>query len=132
MKASAFTLARLTRDLITIARTTRVIAITVTPTNIGGAAGTGGIIGTTTIGTTMRIDEPSAKSAGAVFLSNHDRRKDGLTDFRIYVVDDPVAFILAQNIRRSKGQQAMAVAKAMSIKYSQREMAEKASVSQAY
>jgi len=71
MKASAFTSARLTRDLITTAMTTRATDTTGTRTNIGGAAGTSGIIGTTTIripvGTTIRIDEPSAKFWGADF-----------------------------------------------------------------
>jgi hypothetical protein len=61
MKDFAFTLARLTRDLITIARTTRVTAIIGTQMSIGGSGGTDPIIGTTTIGitigTTIGIDE---------------------------------------------------------------------------
>ena len=71
MKASAFTLVRLTRDLITIARTTRATAITVTPTNIGGAAG---IIATTTIAitigvtTTIGIDELGLVCGAVKFL----------------------------------------------------------------
>jgi hypothetical protein len=62
MKDFAFTLARLTRDLITIARTTRATAIIGTQMSIGGSGGTDPIIGTTTIGitigTTIGIDEP--------------------------------------------------------------------------
>jgi hypothetical protein len=45
--------------LITIARTTHVTAITVTPMNIVGTGGTGRIIATTTIGITIGIDAPS-------------------------------------------------------------------------
>jgi hypothetical protein len=59
MKVSAFTSARLTRDRITLARITRA-TITATRTNMGGAAGTGGIIDTITIripdGTITKID----------------------------------------------------------------------------
>src|SRR5262249_18774556 len=68
MKASAFTSARLTKDLITIARTTRATAITATRTNIGGIVGIGPIIVTTTIripaGTTIRIDRALGKARG--------------------------------------------------------------------
>lgn len=72
MKASAFTSAHLTRDLITIAKTTPATAITATRRNIGGIDGTDPIIATTTIrtpvGTTIGIDEPSAKVWGSGFF----------------------------------------------------------------
>src|SRR5262249_15280344 len=89
MKVSACTSARLTRDLITIARTIRATATTVTRTNIGGIGGTDPIIATTTIripvGTTIRIDRALGKARGLrFFLSDNDRRKNGLTGFRVY------------------------------------------------
>ena len=75
-KASAFTSARLTRDLIIIARTTRATGIIGTQMSIGGIGGTATIIGTTTIripvGITIRIDKPSAKFWGRFFPSDYD------------------------------------------------------------
>src|SRR5215469_15867789 len=68
MKGSESTSARPTSDTtpITIATTIRAIVTTVTLRNIDGIGGTETIIGTTTIripvGTTIRIDEPSARS----------------------------------------------------------------------
>ena len=73
MKASAFTSARLTKDLITIARTTRATDTTATRTNIGGIGGTDPIIATTTIripvGTTIRIDRALGEACGLRFFS---------------------------------------------------------------
>jgi hypothetical protein len=73
MKASAFTLARLTRDLIiTIAMIIiRPTVITGTQMSIGGTGGIEPIIATTTIripvGTTIRIDQASVKFGSAFF-----------------------------------------------------------------
>ena len=91
MKASASGSAPLTHNMgpITIVMTTRpiVITMTVTRTNIGGTAGIGGIIDTTTtripVGTTTGIDEPSANSRDAfLFCPIRDRwGMTGLTEF---------------------------------------------------
>jgi hypothetical protein len=59
MKVFAFTLARHTnkKGLITIARTPHATAIIGTQMSIGGIGGTDTIIGTTTIDTTIGINE---------------------------------------------------------------------------